>query len=129
MQINYVIVALAAAGVIIAGTYFLSKKRKSPSRIEKKTLDKLTLFYIKEFFQQDIQPLAGGCKAVVLKVNKEQIKKLNLLVNHEYSYYVLTYYDTKNREIKLDRCTIIETKDIDSLLAEAFGDKDMLILE
>ncbi len=129
MQINYVIVALAAAGVIIAGTYFLSKKRESPSRIEKKTLDKLTLFYVKEFFQQDIQPLAEGCKAVALKVNKEQIKKLNLLVNHEYSYYVLTYYDVKSREIRLDRCTVIETKDIDSLLAEAFGDKDMLILE
>ena len=71
MQINYVIAALVAAGVIIAGTYFLSKKSEPSSRIKKKTLDKLSLFYVKEFFQQNIQPLADGCTPIALRIPAE----------------------------------------------------------
>jgi hypothetical protein len=130
MQINYVIAALVAAGVIIAGTYFLSKKSGPPSRIKKKTLDKLSLFYVKEFFQQNIQPLADGCTPIALRIPAEQAKKMRVPINEEpgMSYYVLSYYDPKTGQV-MDGCLLIEAKSVDSLLEEAFGDKDMLILE
>jgi len=44
------------------------------------------------------------------------------------SYYVLSYYDPKTGQI-MDGSLLIEAKSVDSLLEEAFGDKDMLILE
>ena len=130
MQINYVIAALVAAGVIIAGTYLLSKKGETPSRIKKKTLDKLTLFYVKEFFQQNVQQLADGCTPVALRIPAEQAKKMSVPINEEpgMSYYVLSYYDPKTGQV-MDGCLLIEAKSVDSLLEEAFGDKDMLILE
>ena len=76
------------------------------------------------------QPLAEGCKAVVLKMGREQAQQMqiDLSENTGVSYYILAYYDEKQHKV-LDGYTLVETKAIDSHLAEAFGSKDMLIVE
>ena len=69
---NYVITAVALAGIVVAGIYFLRKRNGNYLPIARKTMDKLSLFDVKEFFQQNTRPLAEGCKAVVLKMGREQ---------------------------------------------------------
>ena len=127
---NYVITAVAVAGIVMAGIYFLRKRNGNYLPIARKTMDKLSLFDVKEFFQQNTRPLAEGCKAVVLKMGREQAQQMQIELseNTGVSYYILAYYDEKQHKV-LDGYTLVETKAIDSLLAEAFGSKDMLIVE
>ena len=127
---NYVITAVAVAGIVMAGIYFLRKRNGNYLPIARKTMDKLSLFDVKEFFQQNTRPLAEGCKAVVLKMGREQAQQMqiDLSENTGVSYYILAYYDEKQHKV-LDGYTLVETKVIDSHLAEAFGSKDMLIVE
>lgn len=127
---NYVITAVAVAGIVMAGIYFLRKRNGNYLPIARKTMDKLSLFDVKEFFQQNTRPLAEGCKAVVLKVGREQAQQMqiDLSENTGVSYYILAYYDEKQHKV-LDGYTLVETKAIDSHLAEALGSKDMLIVE
>lgn len=132
MQINYIITAIVVTGIVTAGIYFL-RKRNVAVPIEKKTMDKLTLFYVNEYFRQNITPLEESCTPVVLKATQEDVKKLNISLqeqmNAELSYYILTYYNMKREEVLTDYMVVVETKSIDSNLSEAFGGKDMLILE
>ena len=127
---NYVITAVAVAGIVMAGIYFLRKRSGNYLPIARKTMDKLSLFDVKEFFQQNTRPLAEGCKSVVLKMGREQAQQMqiDLSENTGVSYYILAYYDEKQHKV-LDGYTLVETKAIDSHLAEAFGSKDMLIVE
>ena len=127
---NYVITAVAVAGIVMAGIYFLRKRSGNYLPIARKTMDKLSLFDVKEFFQQNTRPLAEGCKAVVLKMGREQAQQMqiDLSENTGVSYYILAYYDEKQHKV-LDGYTLVETKAIDSHLVEAFGSKDMLIVE
>ena len=129
-RMNYVITAVALAGIVVAGIYFLRKRNGNYLPIARKTMDKLSLFDVKEFFQQNTRPLAEGCKAVVLKMGREQAQQMqiDLSENTGVSYYILAYYDEKQHKV-LDGYTLVETKAIDSHLAEAFGSKDMLIVE
>ena len=108
---NYVITAVAVAGIVMAGIYFLRKRNGYYLPIARKTMDKLSLFDVKEFFQQNTRPLAEGCKAVVLKMGREQAQQMqiDLSENTGVSYYILAYYDEKQHKV-LDGYTLVETK-------------------
>ena len=130
MQINYVIAAIAAIGIVAAGVFILKAGNKPVVSMQKKTLDKLTLYYVKEFFQQSPQIQAGNVSAVVMKMTRKQVMEMKMSISQESEmlYYVLAIYDEKRKSI-MEGSLLVETKSIDSLLAKAFGDKDMLVLE
>ena len=45
-----------------------------------------------------------------------------------FKYFVLTYYNESKEEILEDNTLIVATKEIDSNLKDAFGDKEMIVL-
>ena len=88
-------------------------------------MEKLTLHYVKEYFVK---------QGVSIKDNKPvmfPIKESNdygIVFEEGFKYFVLTYYNESKEEILEDNTLIVATKEIDSNLKDAFGDKEMIVL-
>ena len=51
-----------------------------------------------------------------------------IIFEEGFKYFVLTYYNESKGEILEDNTLVVATKEIDSNLKDAFGDKEMIVL-
>lgn len=120
--------AIISSVVVLGGitAYFLLRRNtKKVSELKQDKVEKLTLHYVKEYFVK---------QGVSIKDNKPvmfPIKESNdygIVFEEDFKYFVLTYYNESKGEILEDNTLIVATKEIDSNLKDAFGDKEMIVL-
>ncbi|MBV7440057.1 hypothetical protein KRX57_01350 [Weeksellaceae bacterium TAE3-ERU29] len=119
-----IILGLIGVAIVAGAVYYYYKN--SQEEIKKEEVDKLTLRYIKDYFQRQEKPTTN-LKAIVLKVDNTNGEAFRLY--NDFPYYVLTYYNEQTREILTDNTLIVKANTLETNLLDAFGDKDMLILE
>lgn len=125
--------ALLISSVIILGgvAYFLLRKERSKSailKLKQKKVEKLTLHDVKEYFLQ--QKIGSTDNRRILLFVKENTKNdFGIIFERGFQYLVLTYYDENREEVQLENTLVIAAKELDSNLKDAFGDKEMLVLE
>ena len=110
-------------GIIVAITNKFSKKFYNVKEVDiLKMEDVIRFFKNKEVFDKLVSD--NNLMAVAIK---EKIK----VKSDKYSYNILlTLYDEKTEDIlNIDNCALMfKAKDIDTDLKNAFGDKDMIVL-
>ena len=110
-------------GIIVAITNKFSKKLYNIKEVDiLKMEDVIRFFKNKEVFDKLVSD--NNLMAVAIK---EKIK----VKSDKYSYNILlTLYDEKTEDIlNIDNCALMfKAKDIDTDLKNAFGDKDMIVL-
>ena len=125
--------ALLISSVIILGgvAYFLLRKERSKNtvlKLKQKKVEKLTLHDVKEYFLQ--QKIGSTDNRRILLFVKENSKNdFGIIFERGFQYLVLTYYDQNREEVQLENTLVISAKELDSNLKDAFGDKEMLVLE
>lgn len=125
--------ALLISSVIILGgvAYFLLRKERSKNtvlKLKQKKVEKLTLHDVKEYFLQ--QKIGSTDNRRILLFVKENSKNdFGIIFERGFQYLVLTYYDQNREEVQLENTLVIAAKELDSNLKDAFGDKEMLVLE
>lgn len=125
--------ALLISSVIILGgvAYFLLRKERSKNtilKLKQKKVEKLTLHDVKEYFLQ--QKIGSTDNRRILLFVKENSKNdFGIIFERGFQYLVLTYYDENREEVQLENTLVIAAKELDSNLKDAFGDKEMLVLE
>lgn len=125
--------ALLISSVIILGgvAYFLLRKERSKNtilKLKQKKVEKLTLHDVKEYFLQ--QKIGSTDNRRILLFVKENSKNdFGIIFERGFQYIVLTYYDENREEVQLENTLVIAAKELDSNLKDAFGDKEMLVLE
>jgi hypothetical protein len=120
-----------SSAVVLGGiAYLLLRKKdyKQPeSELKQKKLDKLTLHYVREYFlKQEIN--ISENKPVMLAIKKSSENNFGIDFEEGFEYFVLTYYNENKGEILSDNTLVIATKQLDSNLTDALGDKEMLLL-
>lgn len=124
---------LLISSVIILGgvAYFLLRKERSKNtvlKLKQKKVEKLTLHDVKEYFLQ--QKIGSTDNRRILLLVKENSKNdFGIIFERGFQYLVLTYYDENREEVQLENTLVIAAKELDSNLKDAFGDKEMLVLE
>ena len=124
---------LLISSVIILGgvAYFLLRKERSKNtvlKLKQKKVEKLTLHDVKEYFLQ--QKIGSTDNRRILLLVKENSKNdFGIIFERGVQYLVLTYYDENREEVQLENTLVIAAKELDSNLKDAFGDKEMLVLE
>lgn len=109
-------------GIIIAFANKFSKKLYDTKEIDiLKMEDVIRFFKKKEVFDKLVSD--KNIMAVAIKETIKEDKK-------DYYKIILTLYDEKTEDIlNIDNCTLaFKAKDIDIDLKNAFGDKDMIVL-
>lgn len=110
-------------GIIIAFVNKFSKKTYNTKEVEILKLEDVIIFFKKkEIFDK----LVSNDNLIAVA-----IKEKNKLKSDKYSYNILlTLYDEKTEDIlTIDNCTLMfKAKDIDNDLKNAFGNKDMIVL-
>lgn len=120
-----------SSAVVLGGiAYLLLRKKdyKQPeSELKQEKLDKLTLHYVREYFlKQEIN--ISENKPVMLAIKKSSENNFGIDFEEGFEYFVLTYYNENKGEILSDNTLVIATKQLDSNLTDALGDKEMLLL-
>ena len=120
-----------SSAVVLGGiAYLLLRKKdyKQPeSELKQEKLDKLTLHYVREYFlKQEIN--ISENKPVMLAIKKSSENNFGIDFEEGFEYFVLTYYNENKGEILSDNTLVITTKQLDSNLTDALGDKEMLLL-
>ena len=110
-------------GIIIVFVNKFSKKTYNTKEVEILKLEDVIIFFKKkEIFDK----LVSNDNLIAVA-----IKEKNKLKSDKYSYNILlTLYDEKTEDIlTIDNCTLMfKAKDIDNDLKNAFGNKDMIVL-
>ena len=109
-------------GVIIAFANKFSKKLYDTKEVDiLKMEDVIRFFKNKEVFDKLVSD--NNLMAVAIKETIKENKK-------DYYKIILTLYDEKTEDIlNIDNCILaFKAKDIDTDLKNAFGDKDMIVL-
>lgn len=109
----------------IAAYLLLKRNTKKVSELKQDKVEKLTLHYVKEYFVKQGVSLKDNKPVMVL------IKESNdygIVFEEGFKYFALTYYNESKGEILEDNTLIVATKEIDSNLKDAFGDKEMIVL-
>lgn len=117
-------ISLASLVVIGGVVYLLKKKRK----IKIEHVEKLTLHYVKEYFIKQEKNIIEN-KPIILSIKKTSDNNYGIIFEEGLEYYLLTYYSESKEEILEDNILIVATKELDSNLMDAFGNKDMIILK
>ena len=117
-------ISLASLVVIGGVVYLLKKKRK----IKIEHVEKLTLHYVKEYFIKHEKNIIEN-KPIILSIKKTSDNNYGIIFEEGLEYYLLTYYSESKEEILEDNILIVATKELDSNLMDAFGNKDMIILK
>ena len=117
-----------SSAVVLGGiAYLLLRKKdyKQPeSELKQEKLDKLTLHYVREYFlKQEIN--ISENKPVMLAIKKSSENNFGIDFEEGFEYFVLTYYNENKGEILSDNTLVITTKQLDSNLTDALGDKEM----
>ncbi len=120
-----------SSAVVLGGiAYLLLRKKdyKQPeSELKQEKLDKLTLHYVREYFlKQEIN--ISENKPVMLAIKKSSENNFGIDFEEGFEYFVLTYYNENKGEILSDNTLVIATKQLDSNLTDALGDREMLLL-
>ena len=120
-----------SSALVLGGiAYLLLRKKdyKQPeSELKQEKLDKLTLHYVREYFlKQEIN--ISENKPVMLAIKKSSENNFGIDFEEGFEYFVLTYYNENKGEILSDNTLVIATKQLDSNLTDALGDKEMLLL-
>lgn len=107
-----------AAGIAIAVANKFSKKLYDIKEVEILKMEDVIIFFKKKEVLDKLKS-NDNFLAVAIKENKKDYYKI-----------VLTIYDKSKEEvINIDNCTLgFKAKDIDNDLKNAFGDKDMIVL-
>lgn len=120
-----------SSAVVLGGiAYLLLRKKdyKQPkSELKQEKLDKLTLHYVREYFLKQEVNISDN-KPVMLAVKKSSENNFGINFEEGFEYFVLTYYNENKEEILSDNTLVIATKQLDSNLTDALGDKEMLLL-
>ena len=120
--------AIISSLVVLGGitAYFLLRRNtKKVFELKRDKIEKLTLHYVKEYFVKQGVSLKDNKPVMVL------IKESNdygIVFEEGFKYFALTYYNESKGEILGDNTLIVATKEIDSNLKDAFGDKEMIVL-
>lgn len=64
----------------------------------------------------------------MLAIKKSSENNFGIDFEEGFEYFVLTYYNENKGEILSDNTLVIATKQLDSNLTDALGDKEMLLL-
>lgn len=124
------LIILSSAVVLGGIAYLLLRKKdyKQPeSELKQEKLDKLTLHYVREYFlKQEIN--ISENKPVMLAIKKSSENNFGIDFEKGFEYFVLTYYNENKEEILSDNTLVIATKQLDSNLTDALGDREMLLL-
>lgn len=120
-----------SSAVVLGGIAYLLLRKKDynqpESELKQEKLDKLTLHYVREYFlKQEIN--ISENKPVMLAIKKSSENNFGIDFEEGFEYFVLTYYNEKKGEILSDNTLVIATKQLDSNLTDALGDKEMLLL-
>lgn len=109
-------------GIIIAITNKFSKKLYNVKEVDILKMEDVIIFFKKkEVFDKLVSD--NNLMAVAIKETIKENKK-------DYYKITLTLYDEKTEDIlNIDNCILaFKAKDIDTDLKNAFGDKDMIVL-
>ena len=120
-----------SSAVVLGGIAYLLLRKKDynqpESELKQEKLDKLTLHYVREYFlKQEIN--ISENKPVMLAIKKSSENNFGIDFEEGFEYFVLTYYNENQGEILSDNTLVIATKQLDSNLTDALGDKEMLLL-
>jgi hypothetical protein len=120
-----------SSAVVLGGIAYLLLRKKDynqpESELKQEKLDKLTLHYVREYFlKQEIN--ISENKPVMLAIKKSSENNFGIDFEEGFEYFVLTYYNENKGEILSDNTLVIATKQLDSNLTDALGDKEMLLL-
>lgn len=120
-----------SSAVALGGIAYLLLRKKDynqpESELKQEKLDKLTLHYVREYFlKQEIN--ISENKPVMLAIKKSSENNFGIDFEEGFEYFVLTYYNENKGEILSDNTLVIATKQLDSNLTDALGDKEMLLL-
>lgn len=120
-----------SSAVVLGGIAYLLLRKKDynqpESELKQEKLDKLTLYYVREYFlKQEIN--ISENKPVMLAIKKSSENNFGIDFEEGFEYFVLTYYNENKGEILSDNTLVIATKQLDSNLTDALGDKEMLLL-
>jgi hypothetical protein len=120
-----------SSAVVLGGIAYLLLRKKDynqpESELKQEKLDKLTLHYVREYFlKQEIN--ISENKPVMLAIKKSSQNNFGIDFEEGFEYFVLTYYNENKGEILSDNTLVIATKQLDSNLTDALGDKEMLLL-
>ena len=122
---------ILSSGVILGGIAYLLLRKKDykqhKSELKQEKLDKLTLHYVREYFLKQKVNISEN-KPVMLAVKKSSENNFGINFEEGFEYFVLTYYNESKEEILSDNTLVIATKQLDSNLTDALGDKEMLLL-
>jgi hypothetical protein len=119
------------SAVVLGGIAYLLLRKKDynqpESELKQEKLDKLTLHYVREYFlKQEIN--ISENKPIMLAIKKSSENNFGIDFEEGFEYFVLTYYNENKGEILSDNTLVIATKQLDSNLTDALGDKEMLLL-
>lgn len=141
-----ILFSILTAGVIVGGIIYFYRRKKDvvePSTeieeenetensiIEQIELEKLTLMYVINYFKEKYGSLKDeNLKMIALKINgKENPFNINVDESAEQlNFIALTFFDSDKNEILIENTRIIKTKELDSNLRDAFGEKEMIEL-
>jgi hypothetical protein len=120
-----------SSAVVLGGIAYLLLRKKDynqpESELKQEKLDKLTLHYVREYFlKQEIN--ISENKPVMLAIKKSSENNFGIDFEEGFEYFVLTYYNENKGEILSDNTLVIATKQLDSNLTDALGDREMLLL-
>ena len=120
-----------SSAVVLGGIAYLLLRKKDynqpESELKQEKLDKLTLHYVREYFlKQEIN--ISENKPIMLAIKKSSENNFGIDFEEGFEYFVLTYYNENKGEILSDNTLVIATKQLDSNLTDALGDKEMLLL-
>lgn len=119
------------SAVVLGGIAYLLLRKKDynqpESELKQEKLDKLTLHYVREYFlKQEIN--ISENKPIMLAIKKSSENNFGIDFEEGFEYFVLTYYNENKGEILSDNTLVIATKQLDSNLTDALGDKEILLL-
>lgn len=120
-----------SSALVLGGIAYLLLRKKDynqpESELKQEKLDKLTLHYVREYFlKQEIN--ISENKPVMLAIKKSSENNFGIDFEEGFEYFVLTYYNENKGEILSDNTLVIATKQLDSNLTDALGDREMLLL-
>lgn len=114
---------LGGIGLAVAVTAILlsrEEKEEPKKEIKYKEVDFLDMAYVKKYFSEKYKEVIEKrpkSLPIILKLDAEEI-----------SLYIFTFYDEERGEIISKKTRIVSAKTTSQDFKDAFGDKDMLIL-
>ncbi|ASF44119.1 hypothetical protein [Capnocytophaga endodontalis] len=114
---------LGGIGLAVAVTAILlsrEEKEEPKKEIKYKEVDFLDMAYVKKYFSEKYKEVIEKrpkSLPIILKLDAEEI-----------SLYIFTFYDEERGEIISKKTRIVSAKTTSQDFKDAFGDKDLLIL-